>query len=69
MVIKLTGNVAENFKLFEEEVMFLFEATEITSKQSNNEVKMYRKFNFDPKEETIEIIVKKIRNILYTKAK
>jgi hypothetical protein len=70
--LKLTGNVAENYKLFKEEVLVFFEATETTSKPEkvqvarllnligSDGVKIYRTFNVDPKEETVEIIFKKL---------
>ncbi|KAL4098106.1 hypothetical protein QTP88_022775 [Uroleucon formosanum] len=70
--LKLTGNVAENFKLFKEEVMVFFEATETTSKPEkvqvarllnligSDGVKIYRTFNIDPKVETVNIIFEKL---------
>lgn len=70
--LKLTGNVAENFKLFKEEVMVFFEATETTAKPvkvqvarllnliGSDGVKLYRTFNVNPSEETIEIIFEKL---------
>jgi len=70
--LKLTGNVAENFKLFKEEVLVFFEATETTSKPQkvqvarllnligSDGVKIYRIFNTDPKEETVDVILEKL---------
>jgi len=63
---KLTGNVAEHFKLFKEEVMVFFEANETMAKPEkvqvarllnvvgSNGVKIYTTFNIDPKVETVE---------------
>jgi len=71
-LFKLTGNVAENFKLFKEEVMVFFEATETTSNPEkvqvarllnligSDGVKIYRTFNIDPKVETVNVIFEKL---------
>lgn len=70
--LKLTGNIAENFKLFKEEVSVFFEATETTSKPvkvqvarllnliGSDGVKIYRTFNIDHKDETVDIIFNKL---------
>lgn len=71
-VLKLTVNVAGNYKLFKEEVMVFFDTTKTTENPEkilvarllkligSNGVKIYRTFNVDPKEESVEIIYKKL---------
>ncbi|VVC29807.1 Protein-tyrosine phosphatase-like,Dual specificity phosphatase, catalytic domain,Tyrosine, partial [Cinara cedri] len=70
--LKLTGNVAENFRLFKEDVQVFFEATETTTKPmkvqvarllnliGTDGVKIYKTFNVQPSEETVEIILGKL---------
>lgn len=71
-VLKLTGNVAENYKLFKEEVLVFFEGIETTTKPEkvqvarllnligSDGVKIYRIFNVEPNNKTVEIVFKKL---------